>query len=176
MYFVWYKYSRHSNFALICVSMLFFPTFLLFSPFVLISSVQSLSPVWLFATPWTAARQASLSITISRSLLTLMSIKSVMPSNHLILCCPLSSCSQSFPASGSLSVSQLFALGGQRIGASASASFCPMNIQGWFYLDWLVWSPCCPRACLAINMGWPIYNTAYSLPDTAGWAWRHEGE
>ena len=52
-------------------------------------SVQSLSHVWLFATPWTAARQASLSFTISQSLLKLMSIDSVMPSNHLILCHPL---------------------------------------------------------------------------------------
>ena len=54
-----------------------------------ISSVQSLSLVWLFATPWTAARQASLFITKSRSLLKLMSIESVKPSNNLILCCPL---------------------------------------------------------------------------------------
>ena len=54
-----------------------------------LSSVQSLSHVWLFATPWTAARQASLSITNSQSLLKLMSIESVMPSSHLILCCPL---------------------------------------------------------------------------------------
>ena len=53
------------------------------------SSAQSLSRVWLFATPWTAARQASLSITNSRSLLKLMSIESVMPSSHLILCRPL---------------------------------------------------------------------------------------
>ena len=53
------------------------------------SSVQSLSHVWLFVTPWTAARQASLSITNSRSLLKFMSIESVMPSNHLILCHPL---------------------------------------------------------------------------------------
>ena len=53
------------------------------------SSVQSLSHVWLFVTPWIAARQASLSITNSQSLLTLMSIKSVMPSSHLILCHPL---------------------------------------------------------------------------------------
>ena len=53
------------------------------------SSVQSLSCVRLFATPWTAAHQASLSITNSRSLLKLMSIELVMPSNHLILCCPL---------------------------------------------------------------------------------------
>ena len=55
----------------------------------LTSSVQSLSPVQLFAIPWTAARQASLSITNSQSLLKLMSIESVMPSNHLILCHPL---------------------------------------------------------------------------------------
>ena len=55
----------------------------------LLSSVQSLSHVQLFATPWTAARQASLSITNSRNLLKLMSIESVMPSNHLILCHPL---------------------------------------------------------------------------------------
>ena len=53
------------------------------------SSVQSLSHVWLFATPWTAAHQASLSITNSWSLLKLMPIESVMPYNHLILCCPL---------------------------------------------------------------------------------------
>jgi len=53
------------------------------------SSVQSLSRVWLSATPWIAARQASLSITISQSSLKLMSIESVMPSSHLILCCPL---------------------------------------------------------------------------------------
>ena len=54
-----------------------------------ISSVQSLSCVQLFATPWTAACQASLCITNSQSLLRLMSTESVMPSNHLILCCPL---------------------------------------------------------------------------------------
>ena len=53
------------------------------------SSVQLLSLVWLFATPWIAARQASLFITISQSLLKLMPIESVMPSSHLILCCPL---------------------------------------------------------------------------------------
>ena len=54
-----------------------------------VQSVQLLSHVWLFATPWTAAHQASLSITKSRSSLKLMSIESVMPSNHLILCRPL---------------------------------------------------------------------------------------
>ena len=60
-----------------------------FSGYLYISSVQSHSRVWLFATPWIAARQASLSITNSRSLLKLMPINSVMPSSHLILCRPL---------------------------------------------------------------------------------------
>ena len=63
------------------------------------SSVQSLSRVQLSATPWITARQASLSITNSRSSLRLASIESVMPSSHLILCCPFSSCPQSLPAS-----------------------------------------------------------------------------
>ena len=62
------------------------------------SSVQSLSHVWLFATPWTAARQASLSITNSQSLPKPMSIESVMPSKHLILCCPLLLLPSIFPS------------------------------------------------------------------------------
>ena len=61
-------------------------------------SVQSLSHVQLFATPWTAARQASLSITNSWNLLKLMSIELVMPSNHLILCCPLLPLLSIFPS------------------------------------------------------------------------------
>ena len=63
--------------------------------------VQLLSCVQLFVIPWTAAYQASLSITNFQSLLKLISIELVMPSNHLSLCCPFSSCLQSFPASGS---------------------------------------------------------------------------
>ena len=93
---------------------------------------QLLTHVQLFATPWTAAHQASLSFTISQSLLKLMSIELVMPSNHLILCIPFSSCLQSLPASGPFLMSRLFASGGQGIGASASA--VPMNIQHWFLL------------------------------------------
>ena len=99
-----------------------------------LTSVQSLSHVWLFATPWTAARQASLSSTNSWSLLKLMSIESVMPSNHLTSGIPFSSCLQSFPASGSFPMSQFFESGGQSIGASASPSVLPMNIQDWFPL------------------------------------------
>ena len=90
---------------------------------------QLLSRVQLFATPWTTARQASLSITNSRSLLKLMSIGSVMPSNHLISVVPFSSCLQSFPASGAFQMSQLFASGGQSIVVSASTSVLPMNTQ-----------------------------------------------
>ena len=91
-------------------------------------SVQSLSRVRLFATPWTATRQASLSITNSWSLLKLISIESVMPSNCLILCRPFSSHLQSFPALGSFPMIQFFTSGGhQSIGASASV--LPMNIQ-----------------------------------------------
>ena len=83
------------------------------------SSVQSLSHVRLFVTPWTAARQASLSITNSWSLRKLMSIESVTPSNHLILYHPLLLPS---PTSGSFLMSQFFASGGQSIGISASTS------------------------------------------------------
>ena len=98
------------------------------------SSVQSLSCVRLFAIPWTLAHQPSLSLTNSWSLFKLMSIELVMPSNHLILCCPLSSCLRSFPASGSLPVSQFFISGGQSTGVSALASVLPMNIQDWIPL------------------------------------------
>ena len=101
------------------------------------SSVQSLSCVRLSVTPWTTARHASLSITNSWSLLKLMSIESVMPSNYLIFI-PFSRL-QSFPASGSFQMSQLFASGGQSIGISASTSVLPMNIQDWFPLGWTGW-------------------------------------
>ena len=88
------------------------------------------------ATPWTAACQASLSITNSWRLLKLMSIESVIPSKNLILVIPFSFCLQSFPASGSFPMSQFYASDGQRFGASASV--LPMNIQDWFpRVDWL---------------------------------------
>ena len=97
------------------------------SPSVPFSSV--LSHVRLFVTPWTAAQQASLSSTNTQSLLKLMSIKLLMSCNYLILCCPLLLLPSIFPASGSFPMSQFFASGGQSIGASASASVLPMNIQ-----------------------------------------------
>ena len=103
------------------------------------SSVQLLSRVWFFVTPWITARQASLSITNSQRLLKLMSIKSVMPSNHLILCRPLLLLPQSFPASGSFPMSQLFTSDGQNIGISASASVLPKNTQYWSPLGCTGW-------------------------------------
>ena len=89
------------------------------------SSVQSLSCVQLFATPWIAARQVSLSIINSWSSLTLTSIESVMPSSHLILCRPLLLLPPTLPASPSFPMSQLFAWGGQSTGVWALASFLP---------------------------------------------------
>ena len=84
--------------------------------------------------PWTAASQASLSITNTQSLLKLMSIELLMPSHHLILCCPLLLLPSIFPSIRVFPMSQFFASAGQRIGVSASASVLPMNIQDWFPL------------------------------------------
>ena len=103
------------------------------------SWIQSLSHIRLFATLWTAARQASLSITNSRSY-----------SNSCPLCqwchptisssvVPFSSRLQSFPASGSFQMSQFFSSGGQSIEVSASGSVLPINIQDWFPLGWTGW-------------------------------------
>ena len=96
--------------------------------------VLQLRHVQLFATPWTAAYQASLSFTISLSLLKLISIESVMPSNHLILCRPLLLLLSIFPNIRCFLMSQLFASDSQSIGTSTSASVLPMNIQGLFPL------------------------------------------
>ena len=96
--------------------------------------VQLFSRVQLFATPWTTAPQASLSFTISRSFLKLMSIGSMMQSNRLILCCPLLLWLSIFPSMQFFPMSWLFESGGQSIGASNSASVLPMNIQGSFPL------------------------------------------
>ena len=86
---------------------------------------------WLFATPWTATCQASLS---SCSLLKLISIESVMPSNHLILGHPLLLQPSIFPSIRVFSMSQFFSSGDQSIGVSASSSVLPKNIQDWFPL------------------------------------------
>ena len=103
------------------------------------SLVQSLSRVRLFVTPWTAARQASLSITSSWRLLRLMSIESVMPSSHLILCHPLLLLPSIFPSIKVFSKESVLHIRCQSIGVSASASVLPMNIQDWFPLGLMGW-------------------------------------
>ena len=99
-----------------------------------VSLVQLLSRVQLSATPWTIACQASLSITNSPSLLKLIPIESVMPSNHLILCHPLLLLPSVFPNFRVFSNESVLPSGGQSIGISASASVLPMNTQDWFLL------------------------------------------
>ena len=104
-----------------------------------ISSVQLLSHVWLFATPWIAARQASLSITISQSY---SDSRPSSPWCHPAissLVIPFSSYPQSLRASESFPMGQLFSWGGQSTGASALASFLPKKSQGWSPSEWTVW-------------------------------------
>ena len=103
------------------------------------SSVQFLHPVWLFATPWTAARQASLSITNSRSLPKLMSIESVMPSNHLILCRPLLLLPSIFPTIRVFSNESALHIRWPKYW-SFSFKICPPSEHSgliYFRMDWL---------------------------------------
>ena len=99
-------------------------------------SVQSLSCVQHFVTPWTAARQASLSITKPRACSNSCPLTWWCHPNISSSVVPFSPCLQSFPASGSFPMSWLFVSGDQSIGASASASILPMNIQDWFLLGY----------------------------------------
>ena len=101
---------------------------------------QSLSHVQLFVTQWIAVHQASLSFTISQSLLKLMSIGPWCLPTISSSVAPFSSCLQSFPASGSFLRSQFFISGGHSMGAAASASVLPVNAQGWFPLGWTGWT------------------------------------
>ena len=103
-----------------------------------VSSVQSLSRVQLFSTPWTTARQASLSITNSRSLLKLMSIESVIPSNHLILCHPLLLLPSISPSIRVFSSESALCIRWPKYW-SFSFSISPSNIQDWFPLGWTDW-------------------------------------
>ena len=123
--------------------------------------------------PWTATCQASLFFTISWSLLKLMFIESVMPSNHLILCRPFSSCLQSFPASGSFLMSWLFASGGQSIGASASASVLPMNIQGWFPLELTGWISLQSKGLSRVFSKTPVQKHQFFGAQPSLWSYSH---
>ena len=114
--------------------------------------VQSLSHVHLFATPWTAARQASLSFTISWSLPKLLFIESMVPCSHLILCHPLLLLPSIFPSIQVFPTSWLFASGGPSI--RTSASVLPMNIQGWF--------PLSLQKIMAAIVLWYLFNERHS--------------
>ena len=103
------------------------------------SSVQSLSSVRLFATPWIAARQASLSITSSWSSLKLTSIESMMPSSHLILCHPLLLLPPIPPSIRVLSNESILLMRWPEYWSSALASFFPKNTQDWSPLEWTGW-------------------------------------
>ena len=108
-------------------------------------SAQSLSCIWLFVMPWAAARQASLSITNSQSLFKLMSIESVMPSNHLILCRPLLLLPSIFPSIMVFSNESVLRMRWPKYW-SFSFSISPSNEHpGLIFFNWLFWSPWSPR-------------------------------
>ena len=106
---------------------------------ILLHNFNLFSHVRFFVTPWTAGCQASLSFTISQSLLKLMSVESVMPSKHLILCHPLLLLPSILPNIRVFSNDWLFASGVKCIGASASASVLLVNIHDWFPLGLTGW-------------------------------------
>ena len=112
----------------LCVKSCYFSHFL-------VVVVQMLSRVRLFSTWWTAANQASLSSTISQSLLKLISIELVMPSKYLILCCSHLLLPSIFPSVKFFSNESALHIKWPNIGTSLSASDHPMNIQGWFSLE-----------------------------------------
>ena len=124
-----HKYIININVTIACLFIYKYISSFQFSHWALSKSVM----------PLTAARQALQSITNSQSLLKVMTIEPVMRPNYLIVSVLFSSCLQSFPASGCFPMSWVFELGGQKIGASASASVLLMNIQDWFPLLWTGW-------------------------------------
>ena len=115
------------------------------------------------------------SFTNSQSLLRLMSIASMMPSNHFIHITPFSSCPQSFPVSESFPMSRLFAYGGQSIGASASASasVLPMSIQGWFPLGWTGWISVLSKELSRVFSSTTVWKHQFFGPQPSLWSSPH---
>ena len=124
------------------------------------SSVQSFSRVWLFVTPWTTARQASLSITNSRSLLKLMSIESVMPSSHLILSRPLLLLPSVFPSIRVFSNASALHIRWSKYW-SLSFSISPSSEYGMYIGRGILWEKSCVgqlwRLYFERNLGWEIW-------------------
>ena len=138
-----------------------------------IYSAQSLSRVQLFATPWTAACQASLSITNSQSLLRFMSIESVMPSNHLILCCPLLLLSSIFPSIRVFPVSQVFTSDVQSIGVLSLASVLLMNTQDWSPLEWTSWTSLQSKGLSRVFSSTTVWKCQFLSPQLSLWTKTH---
>ena len=145
----------------------------------ILRSVQSFSHVRLFVTPWTAARQASLFVTNSPKSQSLPAPRvysnwcplswwchPIISSSVILL---FSSCLQSFPASGSFQKSQLFTLGSQSIGVSASASVLPMNIQDWFPLGWTGWISLQSKGLSRVFSSTTIWKHQFFGPQTSLW-------
>ena len=141
-------------------------------------SVQLPSRVWLFATPWTAAWQASLSITNSQSLLKLISIESVMPSNHLILCCPLLLLNSIFPSIRVFSNESVFRIRWSKYW-SFSFSISPSNeYSGLISFRWTDWISLRSKGLLRISnttvQKHQFYSTQLSLRSNSyihTWLW-----
>ena len=129
LYFTSYVYIYIYIYIYICTYTYVYTYTYIYTHIVVV--VQSLSRIWLFATPWTVTQKVSLSFTIPQSLLKLMSIESVMPSSHPILCRHLLFLPSIFPSTKIFS-NELTLSGDQSIGASPSV--LPGNIQGWFPL------------------------------------------
>ena len=122
------------------------------------SSVQSLSHVWLFAAPWTAARQAFLSITNSRSPPKPMSIESMMPSSHLILCCPLLLLPSIFPSIRVFSNESILHIRWPKYW-SFSFSISPSNEhQDWSPLGWTGWISLQPKGLSRVFSNTTVQN------------------
>ena len=140
------------------------------------SSVQSFSHVQLFATPWTTSCQATLSITNSRSPPKPMSIVSVMPSNHLILCCPLLLLFSTFPRIRVFSNESALRIRWPNIGVSASASVLPMNSQDWSPLGWTGWTSLQSKGLSRVFSSTTIWKHQFFGTQSCFelWQWNHQ--
>ena len=136
-----------------------------------ILSVQLLSHVQLFATSWTAARQASLSITNSRSFFKVMSIELVMPSNHFILCHPLHLLPSIFPSTRVFSNKSVLHIRWPNIGALASV--LPMNIQDWFPLGWTGWISLLSKGLSRVFSNTTVQKQQFFGPQLSIWSNSH---
>ena len=134
------------------------------------SSVQSLSHVQLFATPWTAARRASLSIINSQSLLKLISIESVMPSNRLILCHPLLLSPSIFPRIRVFCNESVLHIGGQVLEFQLQHQSFWWIFRTDFLWDWLVWSLCNPRDSSRVFSNTTVQKHQFFGPQLSLWS------